>query len=558
MLAKRSVPLPHSYRLVPLMALAALCAGHAGICGAEPKATNTEVLGPFTGPGAKLHPDNVKPIRIEYYGTDLGFTYEHQGKIWFLFGDTIANDHGDPIQASTQKRYDDAIGSVDLARWNRPETFSRTNMPLLKVLQNPHSSEAAAIDPGHLMELFKTPIGGFSNGKREFGVFFTYKPEACTQDADCPGGSQCDVQMGYLGPPPSSQEQLTIGCDDGSPYCTASTKNDASGKPLAASGLCVDHSSSTYANTPLGRKNAAVVMNLIGTRDLATPKKYSTDHRWYTSKFMNASFRTVRDFQPPQAGKSATPDFRLADGAGPHSRVFIWGRPHFIGVTAVGRTLSQYFAYVDLPGGPGYAWKPQYFTGTDASGQPHFSTNEHDAKPVDMDSTKAGVQAADPDDIVNQQSIVWVPELKKWVMFFSGGIFSIPLPNLPTCGLLELFAGADCKKVNVGNGGFKMRTADHPWGPWSPSQDIFVPGSPDVAKGQYGPGGVLHHPDCKGPTCASIDKAPDRLAREYGYLYAPNIVEQWIRPSGDGVDVIWNASTWAPYGLILLRTHISR
>jgi hypothetical protein len=27
--------------------------------------------------------------------------------------------------------------------------------------------------------------------------------------------------------------------------------------------------------------------------------------------------------------------------------------------------------------------------------------------------------------------------------------------------------------------------------------------------------------------------------------------------AGDGVDVIWNASTWDPYRVILLRTHIS-
>src|SRR5689334_12137953 len=132
---------PFRCRSVLVVAAAVLCAHLAGNSTAEPKATQTEVLGPFTGPGAKLHPDNLKPIRIDYYGTDLGFSYLHQGKIWFLFGDTIANDHGDPIQASTNKRYDDAIGSVDLAQWNRPETFSKSNIPLLKVLQNPYSSE---------------------------------------------------------------------------------------------------------------------------------------------------------------------------------------------------------------------------------------------------------------------------------------------------------------------------------------------------------------------------------------------------------------------------------
>ncbi len=546
-----------SVSMTRIATIVTLCIGLPGLCWAEPKATKTEVIGPFTGPQASLHPDNQRLIRIDYYGTDLGFSYQHQGQIYFLFGDTIANDRGDPIQASTKKRYDDMIGSVDLAQWNRPETFSKTNMPLLKILQNPKSSEAAAIDPGHAMELFKTPIGGFSNGTREFGVFFTYKPQACTSNAQCPNGSQCELGMGVLGPAATSEEQLTFSCEDGSAGCNSSTLNDAGGKPIA-SGLCVDHSVSTYANTPLGRVNAVVVQNLIGTRDLATPRKYSTDHRWYTSKFMNATFRSVRDFDPAQAGKPAEADFRPVDSAGPRSRVFIWGRPHFIGVNAIGRTLSQYFAYVDLPRATDYAWKPMYFTGTDANGEPRFSPNEIDARPVDMDASTAGVQPNDPIDLVNQQTIVWVPELKKWVMFFSGGIFAVPLPNLPTCGLLELFAGADCTKVDKGNGGFKMRTSDHPWGPWSAAQDLIVPGSPEEPKGLYGPGGILRQADCTDPTCAPIDKAPDRLPREYGYLYAPNIIEQWTRPSGDGVDVIWNGSTWAPYQVVLFRTHISR
>jgi hypothetical protein len=42
-------------------------------------------------------------VPIEYYGTDLGFSYGHQGQVRFLFGDTIANDKGEPIQASTAK-----------------------------------------------------------------------------------------------------------------------------------------------------------------------------------------------------------------------------------------------------------------------------------------------------------------------------------------------------------------------------------------------------------------------------------------------------------------------
>ena len=46
-----------------------------------PRATATEILGPFTGIGATLHPDNVTPHPVDYYGTDLGFSYVHGGRL---------------------------------------------------------------------------------------------------------------------------------------------------------------------------------------------------------------------------------------------------------------------------------------------------------------------------------------------------------------------------------------------------------------------------------------------------------------------------------------------
>jgi hypothetical protein len=46
------------------------------------------------------------------------------------------------------------------------------------------------------------------------------------------------------------------------------------------------------------------------------------------------------------------------------------------------------------------------------------------------------------------------------------------------------------------------------------------------------------------------------LKGDYGWLYGANIIEEWIRPAGEDVDVIWIASTWDPYRVILLRTRI--
>jgi hypothetical protein len=102
-----------------------------------------------------------------------------------------------------------------------------------------------------------------------------------------------------------------------------------------------------------------------------------------------------------------------------------------------------------------------------------------------------------------------------------------------------------------------MRTADQPWGPWSPPQVVIEGGDPNVAgSGQYGPGGVLHHPGCKEESCATHSQTPYYSPDEYGFFYSVNIIEQWTRAVDGGVDIYWNASTWDPYRVVLLRTRI--
>jgi hypothetical protein len=524
------------------------------VAASDPTVAQTTVLGPFTGVQATLHPDNISPYPIAYYGTDLGFTYQHQDRLQLLFGDTMANPIGDPIEASTGRKFEDSFGSISMVDWPDPATFAPGNIPLIKLGQNPGSTEMAAINPGHAMEGFKTPVGGFSNGSREFGIFFTFKPQGCSTDADCDRGLQCDQGLGFIGPPWNIDEGVTFGCADGSSeVCIADTMADASGAAVAGSGFCIDRGSSVWSDSTIGRTNAMSVKLLVGTRSLENPKIYATDHEWRTNRFLNVALRTVNNFDPIETADTASQDYRPANSSGKQPRVFLWGRPGFIGVKSVGRDLALYFAYVDLPAGPDYTWAPQYFTGLDENGQPQFSPRETEAAAVDLDSSTPGVQATELHDVVNQISVAWVAELNKWIT-------TLPLePYLPHCGVLELFAGADCAQVVIGNGAFRMRTADQPWGPWSPPQDILAAGDPaGPAVGQYGVGGMLRHPACTEPACAPHTPAREASATEYGFFYSANIIEQWTRPADDGVDIIWNASTWDPYRIILLRTHIKR
>lgn len=531
-----------------LAAVAAVAlAAHAG-----PAPVSTEVLGPFAGFDAPVHPDNMKPERVGFYGTDLGWSYAHGGKIHFIFGDTIADPQGTRIS----ELYDDSFGTIDLADWPDPTRISRDNLPVLRIGQVAGTSRAAVIDPGHPMEGLKTPVAAFSNGQREFGLFLTAKPQACRADADCVNGLSCDTAIGILGERPDRPAGLTLPCDDSTPGCTVDPLFNAEGAAVPGSGLCSDRGSSIWADTPFGRAGAYAIRHLVGIRSVSDPGIYADTRPWLTNKFTNVVTRTVRDFVPGRPGTEPQ-DYRGATAPGAASRVFLWGRPGFIGVNAKGSTLGMYFAFVDMPAGPGYAWDVHYYAGTGDDGRPRFSRNESDAAAVDLDSTAPGVQPQEIHDIVQHMSIVWIEPLGKWVMFYGGGISKFPLPQwFPECGVLQVFARTDCASVAIGNGAIRMRTADHPWGPWTPPVDLIVGGDADARplEGQYAPGGVLHHPECTASNCQA--PSPHMPKGDYGWLYGANIIEEWTTRAGDGVNVIWIASTWDPYRVILLRTRI--
>ncbi len=532
-------------------AIAASSLGFACSALAEPSPGGTTVLGPFTGHFAPLHPDNATPRRIEYYGTDLGWTYEHGGRIQFLFGDThrVA---GEPIS----RTHDDAFGSIALAEWPDSARIGPGTVPTIRFVQKEETAELAGLDPGHPMEGLKTPVAGFSNGSREFALFITAKPEACRTDADCSSGLTCDTELGFVGVAAQKEEGLTFACARSWPGCTAGTISDSQSQPDARSGFCSDRTSTLSSGTDFGRVAAVGTKHIFGVRTGLDAGTYDHTRRWLTNKFINVATRTVADFVPGRASRAQ--DYRAATGSKANERVFLWGRPHFVGVNARGATLGLHFAYADMPAAPDFSWSVRYYAGTDADGTARFSADERDAVAVDLDSTLEGVQPQEIHDIVQHMSIVWIERLQKWVMLYGGGVTKHPIPSIaPNCGVLEVFARTECRNVVVGNGAVRLRTADDPWGPWTPPRDVIVGGDADVrpVTDQHASGGVLYHPACTGEKCQTPSSHLPK--DDYGWLYGVNIIEQWTQPAGAGVDVIWNASTWDPYRVILLRTRIN-
>lgn len=545
--------------------------GWTSFSAADPTVGATTVLGPLAGPGATLHSGNTSPT-IELVGTDLGWTYAHGDDLQFLFGDTHAAVSGltaspiDPTHGPSPATYDDAYGTVDLSTYDDPGVFPSSGVsgfPLILFGQHASSVNAKAINPGHWLDGFKTPVAGWSNGSREYGIFYISKPEGCQYDSQCDdlvSDQTCDQGLAFWWEEYYDPKSFTGVCVDGTFGCLDDTMVNFFGWPIAGTGFCSDETSTVYDTSDVGRILSTGYKLLIGVRSTSDEREYTNTEAWLTNKFLNVATTTVQDFVPSDGAFdpiSGNQDYNVASGSGSNRRVLLFGRPGFVGINANGRNLGLYFAYVDMPTSTAIDWTVHYYTGT-SGGIPQFSTNESDAAPLDLSSQTSGKPASWEDqDVVQQMSIVWVDHLDKWVMFYGGGISTVPFVPFTGCGVLEYFAGADeCGDVELDDGAIRMRTADDPWGPWSAPQTVFYPGDPTAnpPTGEYAADGMLYHPDCTG-TCASSYATYDD-DQEYGVLYGVNIVQPWIDEVGNDVDLIWNVSTWNPYGVVLMRTRI--
>jgi len=535
-----------------IFALACCAAAHA-----EPRVASTEYLGPFVGMGAALHPENTRWGPVRMFGTDLGFSYVRGDRLHFLFGDTLAVAADERIERASGGIFDDMYAWIDRDEWPDPRSIGPGNIPVLVLGQHPNSVEVDAIDPGHVFDGLKTPEAGFTDGENEFAILLLTKPQGCRSDADCDNGMSCDKDLGYIGVPYTQEWGLTLLCFDGAPGCNPDTMMTLDEQPIEGSGFCADPTSSMRTDTGHGRVAAHALRQRIGLRSPSQPGRYYKVTDWMTNKFYNATTRTVPGFDAASG---------VVEHAGPgeydgHRHVFVWGRPGFMTPGVTGRNLGLYFAWAEIPSPPDFAWKLHYFAGLEGDGRPRFSLVEQEAAALDLDATESGVQAREVSDIVQHMSVAWIEPLGKWVMFYGGGIDVTPLPafGLNECGLLEIFLPGECKQLKIGQGAVFMRTADHPWGPWSPPQSVIEGGNPEApGSGQYGPGGALHHPACREPGCQPSVAIPAWHDRGYGWFYGANIIEPWTVATEDGVEVIWNASTWDPYRAVLLRTEIRK
>lgn len=510
-------------------------------------------LAPLAGP--QYHPAPGQSS-INFYGTDLGFTMKHEGQLRIVFGDSWAaalvpsiGPIGDDCQGTLCLQATGCpSGGTPLATGDAVQTFTGTTGnfwnragPPLVFRKNAFGLVAplpvyAGGAGGTLLDMgpLKTPIAVFSNGisgsgSGAFGLFERAEGVACT--SSCAGGAVCDTS-GTVG-----LTSAGVPCLPGSLDCTK--KN-----------ICVDPTSTRGDSTPAGILRKAVLRLRVGNADPVLQEQYYT-RTWDTHKFSNTSATTVESYGLAAAvnhvrtGSPSVTNAQPASGSSTGAeKVFLWGRPGFIGSSAFQAKL--YFAVAEVPvysSTGNFAWQPWYYAG-DVNGSPTFSDLETNAQAL-KDVNGSSVE---PLDIANQHSVRFIAELNKWVLLYGGDLE----PSLWEAG-----TGV----TRNPQGSIYIRFADKPWGPWSVPQPLLVGGDPSTGSGQYAAGGVLHRQGCT-PSSACIPGEPYwnlLFGRdEPGYLYGANLIPEWTVDRHDGtVDLYWNVSTWAPYQVVLMRSTVS-
>jgi hypothetical protein len=488
--------------------------------------------------------------------TDLGWTFVHRDRIWTLFGDSWLLDL--PTQTEAP---DDAIGSMSLSEFPDADSVERfiashpapagqpawrAAAPPLHYLQQPNRRWSFAPmtfeRDGMLLNTGTgfTAMTGFSNGRDDersgaFAITWRYAPIACDAGS-CPAGYECDPGLGR-----DSARQW-------SPVCAIGESRSCEPGP----GFCLDKRTSLYNETPIGRTESILMGFEVGLMNEADPTRFRAQP-WLTRRFYNLTSRTVSDFDPARVD-GANNDYRPARGNTlERSGVFVWGRSHFGGIGAEGRDAQLYLAWQPMPepnAAGGFDWRPRFFAGVDAEGRPRFVERELDAQPLDLDAAMDGDQPAEPQDVVSQMAISWLPSIQRFVMFYGGDL----APEF----LHGVFSTDADKVVRNPRGSLYVRFAKQPWGPWTTPRELLAAGDMNenaAAQGLYASGGILAHNRCTDAGCARYEPAFHLVpGNQNGVLYGPNIVDTWTAERTDGLDLYWFISTWNPYQVVLMKT----
>jgi hypothetical protein len=448
--------------------------------------------------------------RADVVGHDLGSNFEHNGKIIFLFGDTIGADStysptwttvsnpfkfhaGDTFADSYTLRAEDGL-RLNYFLGNTPGVAATIN-PVYPPVATP-----SACAPGGIIatDADDTPSGGISiNGQ----IYFTYST-----------GSDVSAQYAHL-----NDCSILVRFDEATQTFIAGRQLSQSYYPLPSS-----------LHPPL-----------------TVPPQPGTPAGHFITNSMH--------ILPPRFGLFGERAVPSPFGAAPwEPGVLIFGEGQHRGQTSGTSVYLSYIPAGDLWSGVDSRGNPatRYFAGLDKHNFPMWTTNEDDAVPAVYDNPnnvpvpQGPPRFADP-GTVGEISVAYSQQLGLWLMTYDGGRQSGPNEQ-QTVGIYFSYA-------------------QFPWGPWTKPQLIFNR-CRDGGLGNYMFYGFPANNFCPavpngsgpaGPTIGIQSKNDPKSTT--GDPYAAEIIERFIEIDGDTLKLFYIMSTWNPYAVVMMESkfHIS-
>jgi len=450
-------------------------------------------LVPARDPAAAAFPPQP-PVRV--FGTDLGWTYERDGVITILFGDSWQRIDICPLQPN-----DDTLGILAMPPDDWPGFEATQSLPddQCPTITYPVDQAGTSFAPIELnrwdgvpvpLGPLNTPVTGFFDGQREWAVFLVGGGQSCTSE-DSIAGVPCPSSLSR------QASDLTCGFVDVQPQCLDPT------------------------STKSAPGNQAYYLHFA---ERVGPSQYITRAMFLTNKYLNLTARTVTEFD-----ESGRHDYSPGPGA-----LLMWGRPGFNDQERDGEA-PPFFMYHRLPltvvdGLLEFA--PRYLTGLQ-DGNPTFGDNQRAAVPLYNNEFEP----------VNHAAVSWIAPLRRWLMIYGGSVVDLDDPN-NIAGLSQPVRRA-----------MYARTAADPWGPWTDAEPVLTQEqvAEDLACGRQQFAGCLPEPSPRiRPGCIEFIEP-----NAGGHLYGANIIDSYTRARGREADVFWVISTWHPYSVVLVKTRVA-
>jgi len=489
-----------------LAALALQACSDAGTSSGPPgeldlASTRVCAIVPARDPAAAAFP----PARqVKVFGTDLGWTYQApDGSVPILFGDTWQRIDICPIQTN-----DDSMGVLELPTDDWPGFTTTASIPDAQCLNVDHEIDQAgtAFAPITVtrwdgvqipMGPLNTPLGGFYDGQREWGVFIVGGGQTCTP-AQAASGAACPSE---------------IADDIGHLVCAQ----------VGEGPRCVDPTSP--------RESGGAQAYYVHFAERVGPSSYISRAAFLTNKYLNLAVRTVKVFDPDDARNN---DYSSGQGA-----LLMWGRPGFEDLAEDG-PLVPFFMFQQLPlqiVDERLVFEPRFLVGFDGD-RPLYGDSQADAVPLYPSELEP----------VNQTTQSWIPSIGRWLMIYSGSTVDFGDPEIK---------GGRGQPVRFA---MHARVAREPWGPWGEPQAIFTDtqAAGDQVCGIRKPTGCLAKPDpLIRPLCLELAD-PTGGGNLYGANIVEELTRPATTAGGDpAADVFWLYSTWHPYSVVLVRTRVA-